>query len=295
MQSTEGEVFELLSTTLIGRSRRCDLRIQDDEVSSQHAEIRWESGHWYIRDLASRNGTFVDGKAAPEKESVRLRPGACLGFGRPETMWSVDGLAPPAATAIGPMGRIPSRAGVLVLEHNDEAVSIWNERGTWWLEDGDAARRKLSEDTLSVGGQEFALDLPRLIGRTVDARDVNVHDVVHRFSVPPSEEGIQLELVHAGRVLASSEKSFTELLYRLAEIWLADTGLPDRERGWVITEDAIRMLGYTDRQHLNVAVCRARALIGDANVRGAQDVVERDRTTSSLRFGGRRIEIVRLR
>jgi len=96
----------------------------------------------------------------------------------------------------------------------------------------------------------------------VDARVVAVQDVVFRFKVPAAEEGIQLDIVHAGRVLAGTDRPFTELVYRLAEIWLADTGLAERERGWIVTDDAIRMLGYSDRQHLNVAVHRVRALLG---------------------------------
>lgn len=226
---------------------------------------------------------------------MRLRPGGVLGFGRPEAHWEVAGLAPPGASAIGPEGRIPARSGVLVVEHGEEAVSIWHDAGDWWLEDADADKRKVEDDVLVVGGAEFALDLPKLIGRTVDARLPRVEEVVYRFSVPPSQERIQLEIVHAGRVLGASDRAFTELMYRLAEIWLADTGLPERERGWVVVEDAVRMLGYSDRQRLNVAVHRARGLMSEAAIRGAQHVVERDRGTRSLRFGGRRIEIIRLR
>jgi len=285
--------FDLLSTTLIGRSRRCDLRLRGDEVSGQHAEIRFERGHWTIRDLNSRNGTFVDGKAVAE-DGQRLRPGAALGFGAPRAEWTVDSVAPPEACAIGPDGRVPSTAGVLVLEAGDDAVSIWHEGGSWWLEDSAGDRRALAEDHMVVGDIGFDLDLPRLHAPTVSARMPTMAEVTYRFTVPPSEEGIVLELLQAGRLLGSG-KGGTELLYRLAEIWLADASLDDPDRGWVVADDAIRMMGYSGAQHLNVAIHRARHILVDAGVGRAQAIVERDRPTRSLRFGGRIIEIVRNR
>ncbi len=46
--------------TLIGRSRRCDIVIEDPNVSRQHAEVRRQGGEYIIRDLGSTNGTRVN-------------------------------------------------------------------------------------------------------------------------------------------------------------------------------------------------------------------------------------------
>ena len=48
---------------LIGRDESADLRIVVNAVSRTHAEVAWERGTWVLRDLGSRNGTFVDGVA----------------------------------------------------------------------------------------------------------------------------------------------------------------------------------------------------------------------------------------
>jgi hypothetical protein len=47
---------------VLGRSRECELRVADLNVSRQHAEIRREDGAYWIVDLGSMNGTLVNGK-----------------------------------------------------------------------------------------------------------------------------------------------------------------------------------------------------------------------------------------
>lgn len=58
-----GARHELNSPSLtIGRSRECDLALDDPSVSRRHAELRVEGGAWVLTDLRSTNGTFVNGK-----------------------------------------------------------------------------------------------------------------------------------------------------------------------------------------------------------------------------------------
>jgi signal transduction histidine kinase len=57
---------------LIGRSTEA-IPIRDDSVSRRHAELTPDQGRWWIRDLESSNGTFVND--APVLERVPLGPG----------------------------------------------------------------------------------------------------------------------------------------------------------------------------------------------------------------------------
>jgi hypothetical protein len=52
----------------IGRSRECEIVVEDANVSRQHAELRPRGGAWVISDLGSTNGTRVNGRTinAPE-------------------------------------------------------------------------------------------------------------------------------------------------------------------------------------------------------------------------------------
>lgn len=47
---------------VLGRSRECDIRLDDANVSRRHAEIKRENGNWWVIDLGSTNGIEVNGK-----------------------------------------------------------------------------------------------------------------------------------------------------------------------------------------------------------------------------------------
>lgn len=50
----------LETATTIGRGAECELRIEDTYASQQHARIFGKDGGWYVEDLGSTNGTYVN-------------------------------------------------------------------------------------------------------------------------------------------------------------------------------------------------------------------------------------------
>ncbi len=57
--------FELTSergrTEVIGRGdEKVDIRIPDNAISRRHAELSFRDGQWFIRDMGSSNGTFIN-------------------------------------------------------------------------------------------------------------------------------------------------------------------------------------------------------------------------------------------
>ena len=65
---------------LIGRGQECHVVIDDGSVSRLHAEVVVDGGRWWIRDLQSTNGTYIDGECIERhslgagKTKVRLGP-----------------------------------------------------------------------------------------------------------------------------------------------------------------------------------------------------------------------------
>lgn len=44
----------------IGRSQNCELQLADELVSREHLQIYWKEGQWWIQDLGSLNGTYLN-------------------------------------------------------------------------------------------------------------------------------------------------------------------------------------------------------------------------------------------
>lgn len=81
-----GQVFSLEGTELvIGRSPSASFRLSDEGVSRRHALLIHTRGHYFIQDLESSNGTFLEGrrvKRAPlmEGDLVQFGPHASFRF-----------------------------------------------------------------------------------------------------------------------------------------------------------------------------------------------------------------------
>src|SRR5271169_396760 len=69
----EGKVIPLAGSTFkIGRGETCHLRPNSEQVSREHAEFTLRGETISVRDLGSRNGTLVNGKALTS-EAYRLK------------------------------------------------------------------------------------------------------------------------------------------------------------------------------------------------------------------------------
>lgn len=69
--------------TTIGRTNGNDLIISGRTVSRRHAKLWFDaaSGHWYLADIQSANGTFVNSARLQPNQAVALHDGDMLNFG----------------------------------------------------------------------------------------------------------------------------------------------------------------------------------------------------------------------
>lgn len=80
----ESFVIESDSFLLGGRNDQADGQMMASGISRNHARITREEGQYYIEDLNSRNGTYLNGELLSYKQKCRMKPGDHLRFAREE-------------------------------------------------------------------------------------------------------------------------------------------------------------------------------------------------------------------
>ncbi|MCI0552404.1 MAG: FHA domain-containing protein [Anaerolineae bacterium] len=56
----ESQRYFTQTEIIIGRDTHCDLSVMDETLSAHHARITYHHGQWWLEDLNSRNGTFLN-------------------------------------------------------------------------------------------------------------------------------------------------------------------------------------------------------------------------------------------
>ncbi len=66
-----GESYELAPVSIIGRSPECQVLVADPRVSRRHAMIRRQDGGYYLFDLGSFNGSYLNGSRVTATRLLR--------------------------------------------------------------------------------------------------------------------------------------------------------------------------------------------------------------------------------
>lgn len=103
---------------LIGRSTEA-LPITDSTVSRRHAELTPDDGRWFLRDLDSSNGTFVNGKRIAGR--VELSPGDQIRCGSTLLSFAATPDGPPAGSST--IRLLPPEAFDVTVEHTTDVSS----------------------------------------------------------------------------------------------------------------------------------------------------------------------------
>ena len=72
----------------LGRSRQCEVVLDDPNVSREHAEIRPRGGSWVLTDLGSTNGASLNGRRIERPEV--LKPGDEIELGTSRLVFEVE-------------------------------------------------------------------------------------------------------------------------------------------------------------------------------------------------------------
>jgi pSer/pThr/pTyr-binding forkhead associated (FHA) protein len=79
------EFYDLQDVITIGRGKKNDIQIPDKFVSSHHAKITMDEEEYFMEDLESVNGSFVNGVQI--QDAVKLKNGDRIGIGEIEFLF----------------------------------------------------------------------------------------------------------------------------------------------------------------------------------------------------------------
>jgi hypothetical protein len=279
--------FELDLT--IGRSKASGLCLADAYASMTHASIVEVGGKWTVRDLCSRNGTFVDGTLVSPGKSVPLRAGTRVSFGARRAEWIFADARRAQCVAEPLEGGDPvvMRHGLLALPSEDDPrVTVYEHRwGGWVVErSGEDDRDSQSVDVVRVGDRAWRLRCPAAVRGKRFAHPVHTPPV----SILISNDGecLEVRLGPKDRPIAMRARDEDYLLLSLVRRCLAGRrgDVTDWERGWMYEDRAPEPPnGAPPRVDLDVFRIRQRAAV--AGLEYPADVILRHAATRQLRIG----------
>lgn len=299
-RAVDGALHPLRARHLVGRSPSSDLVLSRREVSGDHAAIRWTGRAWEIRDLGSRNGTWLNDEKLAPGEQRELAPGMNLAFGSRAEVYRVEDAGPPAtcATAVAG-GAVRSAVDGLLALPDDESptASIFAAAdGRWVLEQDGAVEFVQDRQIVEVDGRAYLIFLAAPVELTLEPSPVkaDISAVRLRFSVSRDEEHVSLRVRTDAGEISLGSRSFHYLLLTLARQRIQDQALPDvpaSAHGWVYQDELLKRLGI-DANKFGVDIFRARRQLLEAGIDGAASIVERRALSRQLRIGVADLEVV---
>lgn len=269
----------------VGRALTSTLLLDDRYVSAQHALLRYDGEGWTLRDLASANGTWLDGRRLLPGHDQRLRAGSRIAFGSLAADWELTDDAPPAVMIVPLDGGAPVviEGDLLALPSPDEpSATIYRGLGgSWTLEEGEAPAVPLSHlRVFHAAGRAWRFSCPTTVRATTRGgaapTEITLQSLTLEFEVSLDEEHVHLRARDRGCLLDFGERAYHYLLLTLSRARLADAlaGAADRGCGWVDVGDLCRNSRVTPGQ-VSVEVFRIRQQFVAQGVVDASSIIER--------------------
>src|SRR5208283_2516073 len=154
----EGKVIPLAGPKFkIGRGETCHLRPNSEQVSREHAEFTIESSAVIVRDLGSRNGTLVNGKALTT-EACQLKDRDLVQVGPLTFAVSIQDAPKSAAKAATPPTASPAASpGVAQAKGKSSPDDVAAEDIDSWLFGGDSANATDDHPTAVYRGDTITI------------------------------------------------------------------------------------------------------------------------------------------
>lgn len=270
----------------LGRGRDADISLVDERVSVDHARVWTELGRLLIRDLGSRNGTFVNGVRIHSVTELSHDDELRLG---PETRLRVRVLG--GVQSLTALTLVERDAGVRTPLHEgdneiDELLIRVDREGDVWLM-GVPSRQLQVGEAFEVGDRHFVVEV--LGDRAVRTAEVEGGvppvRVEVRLDGPTGPEARFIHLRDTSKELRISAATQAEVVYVLAKELSEGRAAGTAEPGWISNSDlrhAVwgRQADRLHRSRLPVVLHRIRKALESAGF--PDDCIGRRRGGSRL-------------
>ena len=168
------------SSVIAGNSDAVDIKLDNRFVSRRHFQVRFESDVFYISDLGSTNGTYLNGSKLNPNEEQILRDGDKVGLGVDEVLLVFS----------GPVGTVRIDTAVIARANrgNDGDLVVDSSSRDVWVRGGKlpSLPRKefdileclfqnrgqaVSRDDIIRGADDLGVDLNQHIQFVIDAME----------------------------------------------------------------------------------------------------------------------------
>jgi hypothetical protein len=292
------ETRRLQSHTLVGRAQPCGLRLDEALVSSEHASLSWQEGAWYVRDLGSRNGTYLNGARLTTGISYPCPEGAVLAFGDQRQEWQLTDASEPVAMVLPLNGAgapcLLVRGMIAFPEAERPLASIHQGAGGAWLLEVDERVEELVDGSvIQLPGSNWRFHCPHMWHATESPgqRPFVLEATQLCFRVSRDEESVELDLRCHGQTISLGSRSPFYMLLTLARLRLAQRESPSP--GWIHWSELAEEL-QTEQSEINLWVHRIRERFAEAGVVRPGAIIERRSRAGHLRIGIENILITQM-
>lgn len=291
-----GTTTDLRPSHTVGRAGSCDLVLNDAWISGNHARFDWTGRGWELRDLGSRNGTYVDGRRLPPGELSPLTDGSRVAFGRKQDEWVVLRTTEAGAGAqrLRDGHTVWAQADMLSLpdEANPACTVFRDQQGAWVIDQEGEQRPAEAAELVHLEGEDWELLLPEAYVGTIDTSlpPMSISDAALLFEVTADEQQVNVTCTLGGEPYDLGGRAHLYLLLTLARQRLADHERPAAARGWLYTDEIAPRLGLAPRS-LNVAVHRIRRQFANLPIDGGANIIERRPLSRQVRIADVRCSI----
>jgi pSer/pThr/pTyr-binding forkhead associated (FHA) protein len=250
---------------------------------------------WWLRDLNSTNGTWVDGRRLGADDRVPLAAGQRLSFGHHSISFLVDNVdAPRFRLRSLSDDRVVCPQNTLVGLPSDEEPLLTVSLGVrgWSVEDSSHVRLLTDQEIVEFGTERWQVELPPVtdeVAETGTQREqplIDVRDLALELRVTADREDISAKATVDGRSYQMPNRSHHELLLLLVEARISakERGVTEEEAGWMTLDEATRSAAVGINK-LNLDIFRLRREFEGLGLRDPRQLIERRDTRREIRVG----------